>query len=116
MNPMNVTATQSDGPGFVTVFPCDASRPLASNVNYEPGSTTPNLVLTRLDPGGDVCIYTLQPVDLVVDVAGSLPDSVFSPLPEPRRLLDTRAGDRQTRNAGQDCEAWPPPLLEQCPR
>ncbi|MFW2335948.1 MAG: hypothetical protein ACN4IE_19310, partial [Ilumatobacter sp.] len=90
---LNVTATTVGSAGFLTVFPCDSSRPVASNVNYEPGSTTPNLVLTRLDPGGDVCIYTLQPVDLVVDVAGSLPTSVFSPLPEPRRLLDTRVGE-----------------------
>lgn len=90
---LNVTATTVGAPGFLTVFPCDSSRPVASNVNYAPGSTTPNLVLTRLDASGDVCIYTLAPVDLVVDIAGSLPSSVFSPLPEPRRLLDTRVGE-----------------------
>lgn len=89
---LNVTATSVTAPGFVTVFPCDAARPNASNVNYEPGLTTPNLVLTRLDANGDVCLYTWAPIDLVVDVAGSLPGSLFTPLPEPRRLLDTRAG------------------------
>lgn len=90
---LNVTATTIAAPGFLTVYPCDSARPNASNVNYAPGATTPNLVLTRLDPDGDVCIYTLQPVDLVVDVAGSLPGTVFDPLPEPRRLLDTRVGE-----------------------
>ncbi len=90
---LNVTATTVGAPGFLTVFPCDSARPTASNVNYEPGSTTPNFVLTRLDANGDVCIYTLQPADLVVDVAGSLPTTVFAPLPEPRRLLDTRGGE-----------------------
>jgi hypothetical protein len=89
---LNVTATTVAEPGFLTVYPCDSGRPNASNVNYEPGSTTPNLVITRLDPAGDVCVYTLRPVDLVIDVAGSLPATVFAPLNEPRRLLDTRAG------------------------
>lgn len=87
---LNVTATTVGDAGFVTVFPCDAGRPLASNLNYEPGLTTPNLVFSRLDPDGRVCVYTLRPVDLVIDVAGSLPDASFVPLPEPRRLLDTR--------------------------
>lgn len=90
---LNVTATTVGAPGFLTVYPCDADRPVASNVNYAPGLTTPNLVLSRLDPDGSVCIYTLQPVDVVVDIAGSVPETAFEPLPEPRRLLDTRSGE-----------------------
>lgn len=101
---LNVTATEVAGAGFLTVFPCDADMPNASNVNYVPGLTTPNAVLTRLDANGDVCIFTLESVHLVVDVAGSLPDSVFKPLPEPRRLLDSRVGgttyDGAFRGAG----------------
>ncbi len=96
---LNVTATNVSDAGFLTVYPCDATRPLASNVNYEPGLTTPNLVLTRLDPDGDVCVYTLRSVDLVIDIAGSFPTATtsstpaFEPLPEPRRLLDSRTGE-----------------------
>lgn len=101
---LNVTATTVGEPGFLTVFPCDADRPLASNVNYDAGLTTPNLVFTRLDARGRVCVYTLRPVDVVIDVAGVLPDSSFVPLAEPRRLLDTRPGettyDRAFRGGG----------------
>lgn len=101
---LNVTATTVGEAGFLTVYPCDAERPLASNVNYEPGLTTPNLVFSRLDPDGRVCVYTLRSVDLVVDVAGALPAASFVPLPEPRRLLDTRPTettfDRTFRAAG----------------
>ena len=101
---LNVTATTIGEAGFLTVYPCDAERPLASNVNYEPGLTTPNLVFSRLDPDGRVCVYTLRAVDLVIDIAGSLPDASFVPLPEPRRLLDTRPGevtfDRSFRGGG----------------
>lgn len=90
---LNVAATTVGDAGFLTVYPCDVDRPLASNVNYEPGLTTPNLVFSRLDPDGQVCVYTLRAVDLVIDVAGALPDASFVPLPEPRRLLDTRPGE-----------------------
>lgn len=87
---LNVTATTVGDAGFLTVYPCDSERPVASNVNYEPGLTTPNLVFSRLDPDGRVCVYSLRAVDLVIDVAGTLPATSFVPLPEPRRLLDTR--------------------------
>ena len=90
---MTVTATTVSDLGFLTVYPCGAKRPNASNVNYQPGSTTPNLVFARLDKNGSVCVYTLRPVDLVVDVTGVLPTTVFDPLPSPRRLLDTRVGE-----------------------
>ncbi|MEO6653042.1 MAG: hypothetical protein ABIP17_10335 [Ilumatobacteraceae bacterium] len=90
---LSVTATDVDRPGFLTVYPCDSPRPNASNVNYEPGLTTPNAVITRLDAEGDVCIFTLSAVHLVIDVAGSMGRAVFEPLPEPRRLLDTRVGE-----------------------
>lgn len=101
---LNVTATAVGESGFLTVYPCDADRPLASNVNYEPGLTTPNLVFSRLDPDGRVCVYTLRAVHLVVDVAGALPAASFVPMPEPRRVLDTRPGettfDRTFRGGG----------------
>ncbi|MEJ7799838.1 MAG: hypothetical protein WKF60_04915, partial [Ilumatobacter sp.] len=101
---LSVTASDVDRPGFLTVYPCDSPRPNASNVNYDPGLTTPNAVITRLDAEGDVCVFTLEPVHLVVDVAGSIGLSVFEPLPEPRRLLETRADeityDRQFAGGG----------------
>lgn len=90
---LNVTSTTVTDAGFATVYPCDAKRPLASNLNDAPGFTSANLVFTRLDPNGDVCVYTLRSVDLVIDIAGSLPAATFSPLPEPRRLLDSRPGE-----------------------
>lgn len=90
---LNVTATEVTAPGFLTVFPCDAALPNASNVNYGPGLTTANAVFTRLDPSGDVCVFTLQSIHVVVDIAGSFAASVFQPVAEPRRLLDSRPGE-----------------------
>ena len=90
---LSVTVTDVDEPGFLTVFPCDVRRPTASTVNYSPGLTTPNAAITRLDPTGKVCLFTLRPVHLVVDAAGTIATPFFEPLPQPRRLLDTRVGE-----------------------
>jgi hypothetical protein len=88
---LNVTTTNPDGPGYLTVYPCDAPQPLASNLNYAPGATVPNLVITRLG-GGSVCVFTYAAADVIVDVSGTLPAATFRPLDAPRRALDTRPG------------------------
>jgi hypothetical protein len=69
---VNVTAVDAGGSGFVTVFPCDAPRPLASSLNYTAGATRPNEVIAKLSATGTICLFTLANVDLVVDVTGSL--------------------------------------------
>lgn len=67
---LNVTAVTPDGPGFMTLYPCDQSRPLASNVNFGPGDVVANAVFVKLDPGGDVCVYSFSRSDVVIDVVG----------------------------------------------
>ena len=90
---MNVTVTNPDGPGFLTVYPCGSSRPLASNLNYVKDQTVPNFVLSAISPDGTVCIDTMTTTDVIVDLAGYVPSGsplVF--LPTPDRFLDTRSG------------------------
>ena len=70
---LNVTAVFPSGPGFVTVYPCGAPVPTASNLNYFPGDVTPNAVLAKVGVGGKVCLYSLTETDLVVDVNGFVP-------------------------------------------
>lgn len=87
---LNVTSTNAQGPGYLTVYPCGSARPLASNVNYALGQTVPNAVITPIGQGGRVCIYTQLATDIVVDVNGSFPPgSTFQPV-VPGRVLDTR--------------------------
>ena len=59
---LNVTAVDATESGFLTVYPCDVARPNASNVNYVPGATTPNLVVARLSATGTVCVWASAPV------------------------------------------------------
>jgi Spherulation-specific family 4 len=67
---LNVTAVDPDGPGFVTVYPCDITRPIVSNLNYGQGQTIANLTTVPLAADGTVCISTSSPTHLLADIAG----------------------------------------------
>jgi hypothetical protein len=69
---VNVTVTEPEAPGFVTAWPSDVARPLASNVNVtDTGQTIANhaTVLAGL-PDEDVALYTLTSAHLIADVTG----------------------------------------------
>ncbi|MDD9378149.1 PKD domain-containing protein [Streptomyces sp. ZAF1911] len=57
---LNVTATDSTGPGFLTAYAFGATRPGASSLNTLPGITVPNHVTTPVGPGGKVSIFNSQ--------------------------------------------------------
>ena len=97
---MNVTVTNTGAPSYLTVYPADAARPLASNLNWTRGATVPNLVEVKLSAAGSVSIFNAAgQADLIADVQGwvSTPTStpgaagLYVPI-VPSRLLDTRDG------------------------
>lgn len=68
---MNVTATQVEGPGFVTAYAKGEQRPVSSNLNFTtPGDTIANFVIVPVGDGGKVTLYTLSGTHLLADVAG----------------------------------------------
>ena len=111
---LNVTVTGTTGAGFVTVWPCGAAMPLASNLNYVGGETVPNAVITQLGSGGSVCLYTNNATDLVVDINGWLPlapnqpDSNVTEYPEGAALLVS--GGPSTGAATIDVVGTPAPV------
>jgi len=68
----NVTMTQTLGGGFVTAYPSDTPRPLASNANASgPLQDRASLTLTKVGAGnGTITYYSSGGTDLVVDVTG----------------------------------------------
>jgi Peptidase family M23 len=68
---VNVTVTQPNGPGYVTVWPCGGQRPQASVLNYGEGVTVANATLVGLG-GGALCVASSDSAHLVVDVTGYL--------------------------------------------
>jgi len=97
---LNVTVANATVGTDVRAYPSGSSAPSASNVNAARGAITPNLVTTRLGPGGAVVLRnSAGTVDLVADIAGYYRsvDAVnstgvrFAPVqPGPGRILDTR--------------------------
>jgi hypothetical protein len=67
---MNVTAAGSDGGGYVTVWPCGAPRPNASNLNVGDAATRPNLVVSKVGDGGRICLFSSNATHLIVDFEG----------------------------------------------
>ncbi len=104
---LNVTVTEATGPGFITVFPCGAATPKASNLNFVAGSTVPNNVITKIGDGGKVCLFASQATHLIVDIGGYFKaGSAFKPL-VPARLLDTRDGQQTVDGQGQGAGLQP---------
>jgi len=108
---LNVTVTNPTAAGFLTIFPAGVPRPLASNLNFVPGKTVPNLVEVALGSGGKVTVFNAAgSTDVIFDVAGWVSTQgtvtgtagLYRPL-LPARLLDTRSGfgGSRTMSPGQ---------------
>lgn len=89
---MNLTIVRPSGGGFATVWPCDASRPHASNVNFAAGRNRANSVIAPIGDDGTVCVHVSASAHVIVDVAGWFRGgdeaSFIGAVPE--RLVDTR--------------------------
>ena len=73
----NVTITNPGSSGFLTVFPADVAKPLASNLNWVAGqSPTPNAVTTGLSTTGTIGNIKIfngggtGSVNVIVDIVG----------------------------------------------
>ena len=68
----NVTAVNSTADSFVTIYPADAPRPTASNLNVTASSPpTPNQVTVELSATGAIDAYNNGgTLDLIVDIVG----------------------------------------------
>lgn len=91
---VNVTVTEPSAPGFLTVFPCQATLPVVSNINYTAGQTVANLVQIGTS-GGTICVHSHSRAHVVIDLEGTY-DSTgtglhYQSVP-PTRLVDTRSG------------------------
>jgi len=97
---MNITATNTSAPGYLTAYPDSPTRPTASNLNWASGQTLANLVEVKLGGNGIVDLYNAAgTVDVIADVEGwvtspgspTTPNGLFNPR-APLRVLDTRIG------------------------
>ncbi|MCW2522260.1 MAG: hypothetical protein JWO63_595, partial [Frankiales bacterium] len=100
---LNVTATQPQAIGDITVYASGSARPVSSNLNFVKGQTVPNLVLAPVGADGKVELYNASAgsVQLVADVFGYFIATVPTTagglqVLAPSRILDTRHGNGAT--------------------
>ena len=94
---LNVTATRSQGNGFLQVFPTGrAAIGSSSTLNLDfAGQTIPNAAFAPLGDGGRVTVYTTFTTDVLVDVFGYFVPATTASAGRlvpvtPTRILDTR--------------------------
>ncbi len=92
---VNVTVVPKGPLGFLTMFPCGQSVPLASTLNSIDGRVKAAAAIVPAGTNGGVCAFATQDTELILDINGyfvsDLSPSVleFYPL-APCRLVDTR--------------------------
>ncbi len=103
----NATVDNSVGApaGFATLYPSGASLPLASNLNFVPGTVRPNAFTVGLGADGKFNLLSNTGGNFIIDITGyyALPAAgglFFHPLSAPVRLLDTRAGQSAVKAPG----------------
>lgn len=87
---LTFTVTDPVDPGFLTVWPCGAPKPIASVSNFVSGQVVAATTMIGLGPEGNVCAAFSTKGNLIVDVAGHQSvDSTYVGV-TPARLFDTR--------------------------
>jgi hypothetical protein len=67
----NVAVTDSNAGSVMIIYPTDAARPLASDLNWPTAATIPNLVVVKIGTDGQVAFYNaVGSTNFVVDVSG----------------------------------------------
>ena len=98
----NITAIGGDDAGYLTTYPCSATAPDVSTVNFGAGETVPNAAVIPLDASGGFCIVAPTAAHLLVDVSGVFTPtggSGYRPV-SPTRLVDTRTDGTGRLSAG----------------
>ncbi|HVC75126.1 MAG TPA: fibronectin type III domain-containing protein [Candidatus Micrarchaeaceae archaeon] len=99
---LNVTATKTNGNGYLTVYPDDGSHglnrpPNASDLNYSPGDTVPNMTVVQLPNDHAFNIYDGGgSADVVVDLEGYYGQWLTAP-PTNVPVFMTSEGSRKSR-------------------
>jgi GH25 family lysozyme M1 (1,4-beta-N-acetylmuramidase) len=96
---LNVTATATTAPGFLTVYPDGVTRPMASNLNYEPMRPVANLVIIPVGADGMITLFngSVGTAQFIADLSGYYSSGKPSAAGTfgavgPVRVLDTRIG------------------------
>lgn len=67
---LNITATNTLGPGFIKIYPEGTTAPLVSTLNYVAGQTIANAAIVPATGGGVTVVAGVSGTDLIIDIDG----------------------------------------------
>ncbi len=67
---VNVTAVDPSLDGFLTLYPCGATVPTVSNVNFVAGAIVANRALVSTAGSSQFCVFSSVATDVVIDLEG----------------------------------------------
>jgi hypothetical protein len=104
---INVTEALGSANSLLTVYPTGTPQPTASNLNFNAGTVTPNLVTVTLSSLGQVSIYnSVGSVNVIVDVEGYFaPPTVVTTAGEFHPILPLRVCDTRSNSPTPACKA-----------
>ncbi len=98
---LNVTATETLGPGFLLLFPQGGAQPLVSTLNYVAGETVANAAIVPLGTGGGLTVVAgVSGTDLVLDVDGYFEDTLVHDVGVDNTFVGLDAGNFATTGQG----------------
>src|SRR5215831_18281615 len=76
---LNITVTNTLGPGFIKIYPQGGSAPVVSTLNYVAGQTVANAAIVPAGTGNGVTVVAgVSGTDLIIDVNGYYPNQVLN--------------------------------------
>jgi hypothetical protein len=96
---LNVTAADTTGAGYFSLFPAGAPRPTTANLNFVANQVVPNLVEVGVGTNGQVSLYSAGPANAIVDLQGYVTTTaqggagLYNALSTPARICNTRGGN-----------------------
>lgn len=76
---LNITVTNTAGPGVIKIYPQGGVQPVVSTLNYVAGQTTANAAIVPAGTGGGITVVAgVSGCDLIIDVNGYFYDGDIS--------------------------------------
>jgi hypothetical protein len=73
---LNITVTNTQGAGFILIYPQGGAQPTVSTLNYLGGQTVANAAIVPAGTGGGVTVIAgVSGTDLIIDINGYFSDS-----------------------------------------
>jgi hypothetical protein len=77
---LNITVTNTLGPGFISLYPTGGSAPLVSTLNYVGGQTIANAAIVPAGTAGAItAVAGVSGTDLIIDINGYYGDTLGNP-------------------------------------